>query len=59
VVYFMIVSATGTDWRKLHKEELHNLYSSANIIQVIKSQRMLGRVCCLYGEKRNAYRALT
>jgi hypothetical protein len=28
------------DWRKLHNEALHNLYSSANIIRMIKSRRM-------------------
>jgi hypothetical protein len=28
------------DWRKLHVEELHNLYSSPNIIRIIKSRRM-------------------
>jgi hypothetical protein len=27
-------------WRKLHKEELHNLYSSPCIIRIIKSRRM-------------------
>jgi hypothetical protein len=27
-------------WRKLHNEELHNLYSSPNIIRMIKSMRM-------------------
>jgi hypothetical protein len=27
-------------WRKLHNEELHNLYSSLNIIRMIKSRRM-------------------
>jgi hypothetical protein len=27
-------------WRKLYSEELHNLYTSQNIIQVIKSRRM-------------------
>ena len=27
-------------WRKLHNEELHELYSSPNIIRVIKSRRM-------------------
>jgi hypothetical protein len=30
--------ATG-EWRKLHNEELNNLYSSPNIIRVIKSRR--------------------
>jgi hypothetical protein len=28
------------DWRKLHNEELHNLYSSPNIIRMIKSRMM-------------------
>jgi hypothetical protein len=28
------------DWRKLHNEELHNLYSSPNIITMIKSRTM-------------------
>jgi hypothetical protein len=28
------------DWRKLHNEELHNLYSSPNILRMIKSLRM-------------------
>jgi hypothetical protein len=27
-------------WRKLHNEELHNLYSSLDIIRMIKSRRM-------------------
>jgi hypothetical protein len=27
------------DWRKLHNEEFHNLYSSPNIIRMIKSRR--------------------
>jgi hypothetical protein len=36
-------------WRKLHSEELHNLYSSANIIRQIKSRRMrwTGHVACM------------
>jgi hypothetical protein len=29
-------------WRKLHNDELHNLYSSPNIVRVIKSRRMRG-----------------
>jgi hypothetical protein len=28
------------DWRKLHNEELQNLYSSPDIIKIIKSRRM-------------------
>jgi hypothetical protein len=41
-------------WRKLHNEKLHNLYSSPNIIRMIKSRRMrrTGRVARM-GEKRN------
>jgi hypothetical protein len=27
-------------WRRLHNEELHNLYASSNIIRVTKSRRM-------------------
>jgi hypothetical protein len=30
----------GGSWRKLHIDELHNLYSSPNIVMVIKSRRM-------------------
>jgi hypothetical protein len=43
-------------WRKLHHEELHNLYSSPNIIGIIKLRRMrwVGHVSQM-GEKRNAY----
>jgi hypothetical protein len=33
------VEVTG-GWRKLHNEELHTLYSSPNIIRMIKSRRM-------------------
>jgi hypothetical protein len=47
------------DWRKLNNEELHNLYSSPNIIRMIKSRRMgwTGHEARM-GEKRNAYRIL-
>jgi hypothetical protein len=30
-------------WRKLHNEELHNLYSSSDIITMIVSRRMSGQ----------------
>jgi hypothetical protein len=43
-------------WRKLHNEELHNLYSSPSIIRIIKSKRMRwqGHIARM-GEKRDAY----
>jgi hypothetical protein len=46
-------------WRKLHNEEISNLYSSPSIIRMMKSRRMrcLGHVA-LMGHKRNAYRIL-
>jgi PAS domain-containing protein len=31
------------EWRKLHNEELHDLYSSRSIIRITKSRRMNGR----------------
>jgi hypothetical protein len=45
--------------KKLHNEELHDLYSSSSIITVMKSMRMrwAGHVARI-GEKRNAYRLL-
>jgi len=46
-------------WRKLHKYELHSLYSSPNIVRVIKSRRMkwVGQVACM-GEGRSVYKVL-
>jgi hypothetical protein len=32
------------DWRRLHNEELHNLYASPNIIRVINARNMRGTV---------------
>jgi hypothetical protein len=45
-------------WRKLHNEELHNLYSSPDIIRMIKEDGMV-RACSTYVEMRNAYKVLT
>ena len=47
------------EWRKLHNEELNDLYSSPNIIRVIKSRRMrwLGHVARM-GERKGAYRVV-
>jgi hypothetical protein len=43
-------------WRKLHNEELHNLYCSPNI-RTMKSGEM-GDACCAHGEMRNAHNIL-
>jgi hypothetical protein len=47
------------EWRKLHSEELHILYSSPNIIRHIKSRRMrwAGHVARM-GENGNVYKIL-
>jgi hypothetical protein len=53
-----IIDVTG-DWRKLHNEELHNLYSSPEIIRMIKSRRMRWvKHVARMGETKNAYRML-
>jgi transcription termination factor 2 len=46
-------------WRKLNNDELHNLYTSLNIVRVIKSRRMrwAGHVARME-ERRGAYRVL-
>jgi hypothetical protein len=46
-------------WRKLHNDELHDMYSSLNIVRVIKSRRMrwAGHVARM-GKGRDAYRVL-
>jgi hypothetical protein len=46
---------TGS-WRRLHNEELHNLYVSSNIIRVIKSRRKRWAVHVVrLGGMRNSY----
>jgi hypothetical protein len=47
------------EWRKLHSEELHNLYSSPDIIRQVKSRRMrwAGHVARMR-KKRKVYKVL-
>jgi len=46
------------EWRKLHNEELNDLYSSPNTVRVIKSRMgWAGHVACM-GKRRGVYRVL-
>jgi hypothetical protein len=47
------------EWRKLHNEELRDLYSSPSVIRIIESRRMRGAGYVeQMGEKRNTCRLL-
>jgi hypothetical protein len=47
------------EWRKLHNEELNDLYSLPNIVRVVKSRRMrCARHVARMGEDRGVYRVL-
>ena len=47
------------EWRKLHNEELNDLYCSTNIVRLIKSRRIkwAGHVARM-GDKRGVYRVV-
>jgi len=47
------------EWRRLHNEEINDLYSSPDIVRLIKSRRMkwMGHVAYM-GERRGVYRLL-
>ena len=51
--------SVGREWRKLHNEELRDLYSIPNIVRVVKSRRMrwAGYVARM-GEERGVHRVL-
>jgi len=46
------------EWRKLHSEELNDLYSSPNIVRMIKLRMRLAGYVARVGEKRDVYRVL-
>jgi len=47
------------EWRRLHNEDLNDLYSSPNIMRVIKSRRMRrAEHVALMGEERGVYRVV-
>jgi hypothetical protein len=56
---FGLKSEEDGSWRKFHNDKLHSLYSSPNIVRVIKSRRVrwAGHVARM-GEGRGVYRVL-
>jgi len=53
------VGEVRADWKRLHNEELNDLYCSPNIIRVIKSRRMSGGGnVARMGDRRRACRVL-
>jgi hypothetical protein len=56
------IDGVTRNWRKLHSEELHNLYSLPDIIRLMKSRRMRWprniKEYSTHGEKGKAYRIL-
>ena len=49
------------EWRRLHNEELNDLYCSPNTIyeiSIINKKNEMGRNCDMYGDRRDVYRIL-
>jgi len=53
------MSSLTRDWRRLHNEELYDLYFSPNIMRVITSKfRRWARNVARMGKRRDAYRVV-
>jgi hypothetical protein len=60
--YPSFIKTKGTitgEWRKLHSDDLNDLYSLPNIVRVVKSRRMIwAEHVARMGEERGVYRVL-
>jgi len=51
-IFGATIDEVTREWRKLHNEELNDLYSSTNIVEVIKIEKNgIGEACSAYGKK--------
>ena len=59
VIVYILVMLLTEEWRKLHNEELRDLYSLPNVVRMVKSRRMrwAGHVARM-GEGRGVHRVL-
>jgi hypothetical protein len=59
IIFGPLREEVARSWRRLHNEELHNVYTSPNIIRVTKTMRvrLVGHKARM-GEIRNAYNIL-